>query len=47
MQNTNTTATQERTYFNATEGLKTETSHTPSTQQPQTIRSEFRDFLHT
>ena len=37
--NTNTTATQERTYFNANgRGLgRLETSHTPSTQQPQTI----------
>ncbi len=37
--NTNTTATQERTHFNANgRGLgRLETSHTPSTQQPQTI----------
>lgn len=37
--NTNTTATQERTYFNANgRGLgRLETSHTPSTQQPQII----------
>ena len=37
--NTNTTATQERTHFNANgRGLgRLETSHTPSTQQPKTI----------